>query len=809
VDATAVDIAALLTANIDDFKAKMAEADVSAKAMTDSGTSNFSKLSSIGQGLLLGLGAVAVGVGGVAVDLALKYQTTTAQIAANAGISVAAATKISSAFLDTAGKTIYSGQQIATAYAAVAGQLGSTQGHALDAAQAMTVMDAAMDLAEATGSSLTSTTADLAGVMQAYKIKASGAAEASDILFNSARLTATSVDTVSAMVDKLAATLGAVTPPLKDAAGLMYALAEAHETGRKAISAVSTAYTGLLNPTAAVTYAQDLLGVKTTAANGTFVGMGNIITQLQPILAAHGQMQDLAILKAIGLGSANSKLLDIILSGPNAYAQDIAAVGKANSAHAAAEEQAKTLTAQFEIVKAAVQDYATELGQRLIPVIEQLITDTKDVVDWFEQHKVVAEALAAVIGTVLVAAIGAYIISVGVAAVEATQKAISGVTQLATRMGILSASTDENNAATATNTAGKEANAAATEASAAATTESEGATVGASASLGPYAIAIGVVVAGAVALSNAINGGTSALLNQLRAAQAMSQDTAPELTLKIAALTAQEDAWAKKTNEAGMAGQIATKAYDGLQAQIKTLQQGQTEYNSNLTLLSSTFGVNKTQASALAQELGLNLTAALSPAMIIAFSQQLQISGDVADGTKAKISGLATLTQAQAVAMVSSFSGKDWYGLGESIPAGIAAGITAGQFAPIQAVQNTVAQAIAAAQAAAGTHSPSTLFAALVGLPIAQGIAEGITGGSGLPSAAVRALIGSAASAGVTSYASSVAAGSSTATTSGSGGGTLQVNLAVDGQQFAQAMLPFNWQAMLQQKRSAVTLNLT
>src|ERR1035438_10014361 len=86
----AVDIAAILTANIDEFKAKMAEADVSMKTMSDSGTSGMSKLSAIGKGALLGIGAAVVGVGVAAVDFGDKLETSQNQLKASlsaAGIS--------------------------------------------------------------------------------------------------------------------------------------------------------------------------------------------------------------------------------------------------------------------------------------------------------------------------------------------------------------------------------------------------------------------------------------------------------------------------------------------------------------------------------------------------------------------------------------------------------------------------------------------------------------------------------------------------------------------------------------------------
>ena len=46
-----------------------------------------------------------------------------------------------------------------------------------------------MDLAEGSGTDLNTATTALSSVMQAYGIKAAGASQASDVLFNSSRLT--------------------------------------------------------------------------------------------------------------------------------------------------------------------------------------------------------------------------------------------------------------------------------------------------------------------------------------------------------------------------------------------------------------------------------------------------------------------------------------------------------------------------------------------------------------------------------------------------------------------------------------------
>ena len=83
-----------------------------------------------------------------------------------------------------------------------------------------------------------------------------------------------------------------------------------------------------------------------------------------------------------------------------------------------ASASAETFAGKMLALKAQSEDVAKNIGMFLIPILEKLMTVIKDVVDWFGKHKVVAEAIAAVIGTVLVAAIGAYMIKLAAAAIQ-------------------------------------------------------------------------------------------------------------------------------------------------------------------------------------------------------------------------------------------------------------------------------------------------------------------------------------------------------------------------------------------------------
>jgi hypothetical protein len=456
----------------------VSDADVKGKSFGDT-------LSTIGG---VTLAAAAVGVvafGAASIDLATKFQSSVTSIAGNAGITVAAAQKIGNAFLGTAGTTIYSAQSIATSYASVAAQLGATQGHALNATQAMTVMNAAMNLAEGSGTSLGSSTSALAGVMQVYGIKAAGAGTASDQLFQAARLSGNSVDSLSGAITKMHQQLGVATPPLGQAGALLVDLAGHGETGSRAIRSVSTALTTLLTPTEKAAQAQTNLttaykalppsldalgteyekgntaasvftaatknmttaqsdswkafttadsaitssnlklqeaGITVTNAQGKFVGIGSVIGQLHTKIAGMTQANALATLGNVFGAKAAAQLYDTVKAGPAAYDKATASVDKHDAAQAAAEKQSQTLAHQLELLKATVEDEAVKFGSFLIPKLEDVGKAFAEVIEWVMKSKPVLIALGVLIGGPLVASVAMFVVGIGADAVRAVTK---------------------------------------------------------------------------------------------------------------------------------------------------------------------------------------------------------------------------------------------------------------------------------------------------------------------------------------------------------------------------------------------------
>ena len=383
------------------------------------------------------LAAGTVGFAGAAaeaVKLGADFQKTTATIQANADITAKAAKQVGDAFLNTAGKSIFSAQELAGAYSQVAGQLKITEGHALTSAQAMRVMSAASDLAEASHEKLDVSTLALSATMQAYHLNLKHAVGASDTFFNVSRAMHLPIEAVAAGLARLHGRLGDLAPTLRDTSALMLELGQHGITGTRGVQVVNTAMQTLVGTSKNTHAVLKDLGVSIFDANGKFVGLQSVIQQLQPKLAGLTQQQQLFVEQTLFGKSAAQLMGQVIQEGVPKFNQASAAAGKLGTTQAASAAQSKTLQRQVDVLKATVVDLGTKFGLYLIPKLEATGQAISSVIGWMEKHKAVAEALAITIGGVLGLAVTVFAYTKAVAFVSATSNMIGGLGRLAGRV---------------------------------------------------------------------------------------------------------------------------------------------------------------------------------------------------------------------------------------------------------------------------------------------------------------------------------------------------------------------------------------
>ena len=384
-------------------------------------TSGFmGKLQNLGGGIAIGAAVGLAAVSAEGIKLGMTMESTDSHIAAAGDTSQRVAKQIGDAFLGTAGTTTFSGQEMATAYAGVVGQLTATQGHALNASQALDVMKASTDAAEASGEDLQSVTGGLAKVMQAYHLDASQAAAASDTLYNASKATGTGIGGLAGMLGKMHTALGENAPSLQQSSALLVDFAKHGVTGRGAISALSSSLTSLVDPTVKQQQALKLMGVSLTDANGKFIGIGPAMDALKGKLGENGNALDAQAAKTLFSGKTLAQIQPIIEAGGAAFDKEAGAVNRAGSAHEGAEKASANLHATMEKLEAAVKDAVTQWGEKLIPIVTKVGTVLAKVALFILDHKAILIALAAVVGGIVVTAFVAWAASLWATVAAAT-----------------------------------------------------------------------------------------------------------------------------------------------------------------------------------------------------------------------------------------------------------------------------------------------------------------------------------------------------------------------------------------------------
>ncbi len=364
-----------------------------------------------GKGLLMGFGAVAAGVAFESSKMAVSFSGATASLAANANISVAAAGKIGAAFISLHGTTEYNAQQMTEAYAQVAGQMSTLSGHALTAGQSLAFMTTATKLADASGQDLGVSTSSLSSEMQVYHLQLSQAGWASNILYNTSRLTANSVSALDTVTARLHSRLGQMIPSLSDTSALMLDLAEHGAKGSRGTMVVVSAMNTLLGSSKTVSSMLQVLGLSTQSfvgPDGKFIGMANAIALLQPKLAALPQNLRLLAEQSLFGAGASQLMGQVVLSGASAFDKASKSVNQYGVMNAAADKQIHSVEGSLHVIDAAIHDFMISLGNYLLP---KLIAFGR----WMLDHKPILIGIGVVIGGLIVTAIGMYVASIIIA----------------------------------------------------------------------------------------------------------------------------------------------------------------------------------------------------------------------------------------------------------------------------------------------------------------------------------------------------------------------------------------------------------
>ena len=370
-----------LMADIKEFQAKMGEAKGEMDTLSAKGASTSKLMSTAFLGIGGAVGGLALGIGGVSLALAEKFQTAMTKTSGQLGLTADQTKRLSDQFSNMALGSEYSSTELANAYAGVAGQVRNLAGGGNTAKASTDVLRASMELATAKGIDLNSAVGTVVGTLRTFQMPTKSAGDAMAILYNTSSATGISVDNLSSTLARMNGAVVGVKPPASDLAGLLVDLGKHGVTGSRAIASASQAITKMLDPAFQAKAATAGLSLTTYDAAGNFVGMRNVIAQLQPQLAGMTQEQQQATIKTLGLGAAGEKLIPTILAGSSAFDQATSAVKDHKKATEAADGASKTFHGRLKTLQSAATTLGTDLGNQLLGPATNLVNflDTKGI----------------------------------------------------------------------------------------------------------------------------------------------------------------------------------------------------------------------------------------------------------------------------------------------------------------------------------------------------------------------------------------------------------------------------------------------
>ncbi|MHB1740534.1 MAG: phage tail tape measure protein, partial [Actinomycetes bacterium] len=230
-------------------------------------------------------------------------------------------------------------------------------------------------------------------------------------------LTGIGLDQLSQTVTMLHGRLGITAPSLKDTGALMVDLSRHGISGSRGVRVVQSALGTLLGGSKATGKELSALGVHLFNAQGKFIGMGGVISQLSPKLQGLTDQQRLMAESILFGKTAALSMNNTILAGVGAYNASANSVRNTSTVVTAAGLAFGTLKGQLKMIAAGAEDLGIKIGGVLVPMLSKMVGGLMSVATWLGKNKPVMIGVGLAIGTVLVPAIVAWAVSMTAAAV--------------------------------------------------------------------------------------------------------------------------------------------------------------------------------------------------------------------------------------------------------------------------------------------------------------------------------------------------------------------------------------------------------
>lgn len=372
-----------------------------------------SGLKGVGQSMSMYITAPLVGLGVAAVNTAKDFEAQMSRVGAIAGATSSELDELRESALELGASTSKSASEVAQGQETLAA-MGFTVQEILGA------MPGVISAAEASGSDMAQTADVMASALNIFGLEASEASRVADVLAQTANQSSadlTDMQYALKYAGPPAAALGVGLEELSASIGIM---TDAGMKGEQAGTTLRGALLGLLDPSEENSKLMDTMGVAITDNEGNFVGLAQLVRNLQESMEGQTDTQKAATLAALVGKEAVSGMLSLMAAGPDEIEKMTKSLEESGGMSAETAKKMKdNLGGALEELGGAFETAGIAIGNLLTPAIKSLAGMVQGLVQRFidmspaaQKVSLVFAAIAAAIGPLLVVA-GVMISTIG------------------------------------------------------------------------------------------------------------------------------------------------------------------------------------------------------------------------------------------------------------------------------------------------------------------------------------------------------------------------------------------------------------
>lgn len=361
-------------------------------------------MTNVGKELSMKVTAPLMAIGGVATKIGMDFKAGLSEVQALSGATGAELQELETRARELGASTKFSAKEVTEGfkYMSLAGW---------DVQQSLDGIDGVLDLAAASGEDLARVSDILTDAISAFGDEAKDASRYADVLATASSNANTDVAGLGEAFKMVAPVAGALNYSLEDTAVALGLMANAGVKGSAAGTALRSALTNLVKPTAAMEKEMKKLGIEVKDSEGNMKPLDALLRDMRKSFANLSEDQKANAAATIFGKEAMSGMLAVL----NASESDFNKLTKAiENSEGVAKEMADTmqnnLQGKLTNLKSALEELAIKIFDALEPALTWLVDIIQSVVDWFNglgkgaQTAIVAiSGIAAAIGPLLVA----------------------------------------------------------------------------------------------------------------------------------------------------------------------------------------------------------------------------------------------------------------------------------------------------------------------------------------------------------------------------------------------------------------------